>query len=140
MVNQAIVNRLLNNIDSYVRQLEDAADIGYQDYDQDIRFQRFVERTLQISIEACLDIAHHIISDERYREPSTYADAFAVLNENEVISSALAEKGKRISQFRNKLTHFYDKIDQFQVYDIFQNHLSDFSDFRQEIDMWLKRQ
>jgi uncharacterized protein YutE (UPF0331/DUF86 family) len=41
----------------------------------DIREQRFVEHTLQIAIQAALDVASHIVSDERLGEPRTKSGA-----------------------------------------------------------------
>jgi hypothetical protein len=37
----------------------------------DVRERRFVEHTLQIAIQAALDVASHIVSDERLGEPET---------------------------------------------------------------------
>jgi uncharacterized protein YutE (UPF0331/DUF86 family) len=34
-----------------------------------VRERRFVEHTIQIAIQAALDVASHIISDERLGEP-----------------------------------------------------------------------
>lgn len=55
MVNQEIVLRLLANIEGFVNDLRQADDISHERFLQDIRAQRFVERTLQIAVEACLD-------------------------------------------------------------------------------------
>jgi uncharacterized protein YutE (UPF0331/DUF86 family) len=40
----------------------------------DWKTRRIVERTLQIMIELCIDIAGHIISDRRLRVPVSYAN------------------------------------------------------------------
>lgn len=37
----------------------------------DVREERFVEHTLQIAIQAALDVASHLVSDERLGEPET---------------------------------------------------------------------
>jgi uncharacterized protein YutE (UPF0331/DUF86 family) len=37
----------------------------------DVREQRFVEHTLQVAIQAALDVASHIVSDQRLGEPRT---------------------------------------------------------------------
>ncbi|MEI7881310.1 MAG: HepT-like ribonuclease domain-containing protein [bacterium] len=36
-------------------------DMRLETFSTDIRSQRFVERTLHIAIECCLDICHHVI-------------------------------------------------------------------------------
>jgi uncharacterized protein YutE (UPF0331/DUF86 family) len=117
--------------------LREAKDIDFAKFKADIRSQRFVGRTLQIAIEAVLDSTHHIISDEGYREPDSYADAFTVLAEHKVISEDNAEYGKLMAQFRNKLVHYYEKIEPEQVYSIFSQHLEDFDRFVAAIRRWM---
>ena len=46
---------------------------------EDVRERRFVEHTLQIAIQASLDVASHIVSDERLGEPSTNRELFTIL-------------------------------------------------------------
>ncbi len=137
MVNISVVQRLLNNIEGYVQQLRDADDIDYRKFTADIRAQRFVERTLQIAVEAVLDTAHHIIGDEGYREPENYADALAVLAEQHVISPETAAAARLMAKFRNKVVHYYEKIDPQQVFIIFRDHLGDFDSFITDIRRWL---
>jgi len=136
MVNQEIVLRLLNNIESYMSELRGATDITHQKYIVDIRMQRFVERTLQIAVEACLDVAHHIISDEGWREPDSYADAFVVLAENDVISASDAKTYRLMAQFRNKIVHYYEKVDPEQVFAVFVGHLGDFEGYVKSVRKW----
>ena len=45
----------------------------------DLREQRFVEHTLQIAIQAALDVASHIVSDEHMGEPRTSRELFDLL-------------------------------------------------------------
>ena len=137
MVNKQIIFRLLNNIESYINDLEEIDAIKYKEYSTEIKTQRFVERTLHITIEAMFDIAHHIISDERLREPDSYADAFTVLEENKIISSDFLKTAKLIAQFRNKLVHYYEKIDTEMVFAIAKTKRSDFTDYTNMIKDWL---
>ncbi|WP_081428043.1 type VII toxin-antitoxin system HepT family RNase toxin [Dictyoglomus thermophilum] len=81
-----------------------------EEYSRDWKTQRIVERTLQIAIEICIDIANHIISDEGYRTPVSYSDTFKVIYENKVISEEVYNIMEKISKFRNILVHNYTKI------------------------------
>ena len=139
MVNQQIVHRLINNINGYLNELRFAEDINYNKFMTDIRSQRFIERTLHIIIEACFDIVHHIISDEEFREPSSYADAFIVLAENNVLDIDAVQKYALMAQFRNKLVHYYEKIEPEQVFAIYRNHLQDIDQFLVSIKLWMGR-
>ena len=62
MVNTAIVERLLHSIQGYVAELRSATDIDRPTFGGDVRAQRFVERTLQIAVEACLDVTRQSAS------------------------------------------------------------------------------
>lgn len=137
MVNRAIIQHLLNNLEGYLNDLRSATHITHRKYLADVRLQRFVERTLQIAIECCFDVVHHIISDEGFREPSSYADAFTVLTEQTILPAESRRDYQLMAQFRNKIVHYYDKIDPEQVYAIFRKKLQPFYEFRNGIERWL---
>ena len=139
MVNKQIIFRLINNIESYIKDLEEIDTVKLENYQKDIKTQRYIERTLQITIEAMFDIAHHIISDEMYREPNTYADAFNVLEENKVIDKDFTSTAKLIAQFRNKIVHYYENIDSELVYAIAKNKRNDFTKYIEMIKSWLDK-
>jgi uncharacterized protein YutE (UPF0331/DUF86 family) len=137
MVDTAILNRLLLNIDGYCQDLQAVHDMKLEDFVVDIKSQRFVERTLHIAIECCLDICHHIISDRKWREPSSYADAFMVLAEHGVLPAGTLEQYRLMAQFRNKLVHYYENVDANQVFIIAKTRCGDFSAFTSAIRLWL---
>ena len=66
---------------------------------------------MHIIIEACIDIAQHIISDEGFREPSSYRDTFAVLAEHGVLRKEDLERFENIASFRNLIVHYYERVD-----------------------------
>ena len=47
--------------------------------ERDLREERFSEHTLQIAIQAVLDVASHIVSDERLGEPTTQRQMIGLL-------------------------------------------------------------
>jgi uncharacterized protein YutE (UPF0331/DUF86 family) len=126
MVNRILLERILADIKSNIKDLKDADDITWEVYKRDKRARRFVERTLHIIIEACIDIAQHIISDEGLREPASYRDTFLVLAENGILKEEDVDKFEKIASFRNLIVHYYERIDDSIVYGIFKNNLSDF--------------
>lgn len=109
--------------------LEDLAakqTIAVGDYRNDRDAQAIVERRFQTAIQACLDVAGHVVSSEGFREPSDYGDLFRVLEEEGVISSDTADRMTEMAGFRNVLTHEYADIDHARVY----HHLQDLEHFR----------
>ncbi len=137
MVNRDIVLRQLANLEGFVNDLRQADDISREVFLRDVRAQRFIERTLHIAVEACLDVTHHIISDEKWREPHSFADAFTVLAENRIITAEQADRFAMMARFRNLVVHYYEKVDPEQVFAIFTKRLGDFDEFAAAIRAWL---
>ena len=138
MVDKVIIEKGLESISINLHELKKASDITWQVYQKDVRSRRFVERTLHVIIEATLDIAHHIISSEGLREPSTYREAFVVLSENGIIPESELNEFEKIAMFRNLLVHYYEKVDDEIVFGIFKNRLSDFERFIKYILKYLE--
>ena len=137
MVNRLLLERILADIKSNIMELKNAKDITWEVYRTDIRERRFVERTLHITIEGCIDAAQHIISDEKMREPTSYRDTFMVLTENKILKPDDLSRFENIASFRNLLVHYYEKVDDAIVYRIFKNNLSDFDLFVERIVSFL---
>jgi len=88
---------------------------------------------LLITIEACIDIAYHIISKNRMRLPRDYADSFKVLVENNVISEDLSKRLMLMARFRNRLVHIYWDVDDRMVYHYIKENISDVEEFLKRI-------
>ena len=91
----------------------------------DIREQRFVEHTLQIAIQAALDAASHVVSDQRLGEPRTNRELFDLLGHAGWIPPELCAALRRMAGFRNILVHGYDTVDLDVVVDIVAHRLDD---------------
>jgi uncharacterized protein YutE (UPF0331/DUF86 family) len=139
MVDRVLLERILADIKANIRDLKDANDITWEVYRTDKRARRFVERTLHITIEACIDIAQHIISDEGLREPMSYRDTFAVLAEHGILRPSDLPRFEDIASFRNLIVHYYERVDDTIVYGVFKQNLSDFDIFADRILEYLQR-
>ncbi len=129
MVDRAVIERLLCMLKGYLQDLRSVQDISFSEYLGDIRTQRFVERTLQIAIEACLDIGNHIISEEGFREPEDNRDIFRILGEKGLIHPQLQKRLEDMASFRNLIVHSYGKIDHEIVFSILKKRLNDIDEF-----------
>jgi uncharacterized protein YutE (UPF0331/DUF86 family) len=99
----------------------------------DLREQRFVEHTLQLAIQAALDVASHVVSDGRLGEPRTNRELFDLLARHGWIPRPLAESLGRMVGFRNVLVHGYDDVDLGVVQDVVTNRLGDLLAFVEAI-------
>jgi uncharacterized protein YutE (UPF0331/DUF86 family)/predicted nucleotidyltransferase len=108
-------------------------------YRGDWKAQRIIERTLQMMIETCVDIANHIVSDKGMRAPSSYADTFKVLFENKIIGGELHAIMEKMAKFRNVVAHQYEQVDAEIVVIILTKHLGDFERYKDAVLAYLKR-
>jgi uncharacterized protein YutE (UPF0331/DUF86 family) len=139
MVDRILLERILADIKANVTELKNAEDITWNLYRTDVRARRFIERTLHIAIEGCIDVAQHIISDEKLREPTSYRDTFVVLAENRILNPDDLAKFENIASFRNLLVHYYERVDDSIVFGIFKNNLDDFDLFVEKIIRFLDK-
>ena len=138
MVDEALILRKLSELDEYLRQIREYERITVNRYSGDWKIQRIIERTLQMMIETCVDIAGHIIADRKFRIPKNYADTFKVLHEEKILNTNLSAALGKMAKFRNIVVHHYDKVDAEIVVGIMKNNLSDFINYKDAIVRLLK--
>lgn len=137
MVDRDLILRKLADLDQYVDQVSEYRNIMVGEYRKDWKTQRIVERTLQLAIEVCLDIANHVIADRRLRVPATHAESFTVLAEAGLLDSAQRDAMIRMSGFRNLIVHEYARIDPGMVLRTLREHLGDFTRFKTAVLGWI---
>lgn len=125
-------------METYFRQVREFSGISVSAYRQDWKTQRIVERTLQMLIELCIDIANHMISDNEMRVPTSYADTFKVLSENRVVSRNLSSSMEKMTKFRNLIVHQYEKIDPAIMVSILKKNLKDFEKYKKAVLNFMK--
>ena len=79
----ALLEKKLAFIETCVRELRELA--RPEKLGTDLRETRFVEHTLQLAIQAALDVASHIVSARRLGEPQTNRALFDLLLKAAVI-------------------------------------------------------
>lgn len=129
-VDPSVIGDRLRRLDEYLATLRHLARLSREELTQDPVLLGSTERYLQVAIEACLDIANHIIAAERLRAPRDYADAFSVLAEADLIPVEFLPVVQRMARFRNRLVHLYWNVDAETIYEILQTRLDDFDRFK----------
>ncbi len=97
--------------------------------EHDVRERRFVAHTLQIAIQACQDVASHVVSEERLGEPRTNQELFDLLASAGWIDPRLARELRRAIGFRNVLVHGYTAVDPHVVRDVLEHRLHELLSF-----------
>ena len=137
MVDRDLVRRKLAELAEYVTQVSEYRVLTVARYRADWKTQRIVERTLQMAIEACLDIASHVVADRGLHAPATYAETFEILVRAGLMSPSLGDAMIRMTGFRNVIVHEYTGIDAEIVVRVLHDRLEDFRSFEAEALRWL---
>jgi len=129
MVDPELLASRIGKLRSYLEKLRNLAAIPQEQFLQDFTKVESAKHLLQVSIESCLDIAHHIVADEGYRTPADYYDTFVVLNEKDILPEGFLPTLRQMVSFRNRVVHLYWDIDDATVYRILQENLNDFETY-----------
>ena len=135
-----IISERLLRLDEEIAYLKNEREAlrSYDDYRNNVRLRKAVERSLQVAIEICFDISQRIISVEGLRLASSYRETFLVLQEAGILESGQGERLANMASFRNLLVHDYVRIDDERVYAILKRRLGDFDAFAAAITLHLK--
>lgn len=95
--------------------------------------ERFVEHTLQIAIQAMLDVAYAIASDNNLGEPSDHRQVFDRLAAAGWITDAQCALCRRMVAFRNVVVHRYLQVDVTILQRIVERDLEDLLGFVRSI-------
>ncbi len=133
MVQEALVRERLKLLASYIDDLQGVRETSEAEFARNVVLQRFVERTLHLAIEACLDIGFHVISSEGYREPRFAREVVDVLADNGWISQDTREQLQGMAGFRNLLVHDYATIEPRLVLEVLKTRLGDLRAFGAQI-------
>lgn len=140
MIDHEVVESKLRFLQEYLTDLAEYEDFSLNDYRIKKKDQRFVERTLHLACESCIDIAAHIISRKGLREPKDNKDLFVILFENSIISEQAHNTMIKMARFCNIIVHDYARIDPEIVLGILKRDVNDLKHFAQEIIHYLETQ
>ncbi len=132
MVDRERVLTKIDELQGYLKELEEIVPEDYNLYLSSIEKRRGCERLLQISVECVIDICSLFVSGFRLGLPSEESDLFERLFKNNLISAEMKEILKSMKGFRNILVHDYAGIDNTIVYEIATARLTDFERFVKE--------
>lgn len=132
-LNGVIIERV-QRLQSYILELRNLQDeVTFEVYRQDKFKRKFIERTLQTALEACLDIGNRLISVAGLRQPADNRDVFLVMIEAGILPQERLEAFQRMAGFRNILVHEYTKLDDAAVYGVFQKRLDELTAFAEAV-------
>ena len=132
-----IVRDRESRIRRYVSDLRDMAEISEAAFLENRERQYAVLHALQLAIEASVDIATHICAADSLGIPSSYTEAFDLLEHAGIIDGVVAEDLRGMARFRNRIVHFYGQVDLRLVHGLLHTHLDDFDRYMGAIERYL---
>jgi len=127
---------VLNKLESLrrcIKRIEDKTPSTSERLVDDFDLQDIIVLNLERSVQLCVDIGLHIISDLEMPAPETMARTFVALERAGCLSHVVAERMTKVVGFRNTAVHAYQEIDWQIVYAIITKHLDDFRDFTRQV-------
>ena len=126
---------ILNKISVIERCKNRILDVYDQNPDnlKDFTKQDSIILNVQRACEACIDLAMHIVAQERLGLPQTSRDAFDILQSHSIIEEKIAYRLKAMVGFRNIAVHDYQTLSLDILQQIIDKHLEDFTDFTKQI-------
>ena len=120
----------------FLEEYKEKKDIEFLNSFKDIQALKY---SLLEMIEACIDVASHIIAINGYEKADTYSEMFEILGKNEIVCDKLATNLSAMARFRNILVHSYDKIDNIKILEFAKTEISDIQKFIKEIYEYTER-
>lgn len=127
----------LDEIDQYLQEIEDIMPSSSGEYSPDLVRRRALERLIQITIEAVMDVSAMLVKDLRLGLPYQEEDFLDKIS-GTVLNPDLVVKLREMRGFRNVLVHGYSKIDDERVYEILTRDLEDVVEFKKAVIEFLR--
>lgn len=138
IVNPLVVSRKLQKLKQYLTELETMRDITLEEYLQDFRHQRVVERLIQLIVDLAVDINTHAVVDAGNPPPADAFSSFLEVAKLGLISRSLAVKLAPSTSERNVIVHEYETIDNSIVYASIDEALKGYRRYLTQVERYLQ--
>jgi uncharacterized protein YutE (UPF0331/DUF86 family) len=139
MVDVDVVLRKLRALEDYLSRVRSNRPPDAETLANDRNVRDLVSYNLALAVQACLDVASHLIADEAWEPSTTAGESFQILAHHGVISPELAAVLAKAAGLRNILIHGYSTAIPERIYAAATSGLSDLERFAQEVSEWMKR-
>lgn len=133
VVDRDTLSSRLDALETYLAELQGFLAGSRDQFVLEPSLHHLAERYLHLACESVLDISHHVIADQGFRQPGSYKDAIEVLQQEGLLDADLAGRLKRWMGLRNLLVHLYLEIDHGRVYDAISEDLDDLQAFASRV-------
>ena len=132
-VERCVIEGKIDVIERNLDFLHEYKSVSEEDFLKSYKDIQAVKYSLLETIEACLDIAAHIISSLGLERAESYSEMFEILGKRGIIDQELASKLADMARFRNLLVHGYTKIENLKVLEIVKSEVDDVRDYIRQV-------
>lgn len=136
-LNINLISERISDIKKSLEIINKIAAINKESFLKDEIIMSAAKYQLILAIEAAQNICNHLAARVAKTAPTSYADCFRILAENQIISDKLAHKLSSMAKFRNLLVHQYGKVDNVIIYQIINNDTLDLLNYLSELKYYL---
>ncbi|AMM95753.1 DUF86 domain-containing protein [Bacillus sp. ISL-4] len=131
MKNDVILNKI-----SVIERCMNRVKVVYENNPENLKDytkQDSIILNIQRACEASIDLAMHIVAEQKLGLPQTSRDAFDMLHGALIIDENTVKRLKAMVGFRNIAVHDYQTVNLDILQQIVTNHLEDFTDYTKQI-------
>lgn len=111
MTNAGLVLLKLQTLRDHLQRLEERQERTPADARERRDLEDATAMSLFVCVQEAIDIVSHIVSDEGWGIPDTYAAGFAIAAEHQLLDSGTAAVMGQMSALRNRIAHGYSSVD-----------------------------
>ena len=142
MIDHLRINDRIAEIRRRLRQLKESLEtVSEHEFIEKDELVDATDHRLQIAIQACMDIASHIVAEMALEKPQKESkEVFMVLAREDIVADDLAKRLVAMGGMRNILVHQYMEVDDRKVYQAIKHDLGDIEEFVAQIQKFLDSQ
>ncbi|MBU4201690.1 MAG: DUF86 domain-containing protein [Candidatus Altiarchaeales archaeon] len=133
MIDKEVIEKKIDIITENMEYLHETKKIDIDKFTSSFEKIQATKHCLQEAIEACLDIANHIIASKGFPRAEEYGQFFSILADKKIIRKGLANRLADMAKFRNLLVHRYSVIEPKELHRILNDNLADIEAYVKEI-------
>lgn len=140
MVDRDLVASKLGELAEHVARARARRTATAEDLRRDRDALDLISFNLMLAVQACADIASHVIADEGWPPATSLGASFARLRDCGVISASVCEALARGVGLRNVIAHGYAGVRPEMVHTAATSGLADLEAFAREVATWARGQ
>lgn len=133
-MDKQLIEGKLESLRRCINRVETKRPKTFEELENNLDLQDILSVNLERSVQLCVDIGSHISSQTDSKLPTTMAETFDILANENIIEMSTAQSMKKAVGFRNIAVHNYQSINWEIVFNISHHKLDDFKTFAKEID------